>query len=38
MNSYVKEVDSSHVKNYEIQPSVVLSAACLMGRIDGIPL
>jgi len=27
INSYVKEVDSSHVKNYEIQPSVVLSAA-----------
>lgn len=38
INSYSKEVDASHVKNYVIQPSVVLSAACLMGRIDGIPL
>jgi len=38
INSYSKEVDASHVKNYDMPPSVVLSAACLMARIDGIPL
>ncbi len=38
INSYVKEVDASHAKHFTMHPSVVLSAACLMGRIDGIPL
>ena len=33
-----KVVDVSHVKNYELKPSIVLTAACLMARVDGIPL
>ena len=38
INSYNKEVDSSHAKHFNMQPSLILTSACLMGRIDGIPL
>jgi len=38
LNYLNKVVDVSHVKNYELNPSVVLAAACLMARVDGIPL
>lgn len=31
-------VDVAHVRGYRLTPNVVLTAACLMGRLDGIPL
>ena len=36
--NYYSNVDTAHAKNYEMNPSIVLTAACLMARIDGIPL
>ena len=37
-NYYGSEVDSAHVKNYKLPPNVIMTGACLMGRIDGIAL
>ncbi len=34
---YSKVVDVAHVKNYALPPNTILTAACLMGRMDGIP-
>ncbi len=36
--NYYNNVDVAHVKKYEMNPSVVLTAACLMARLDGLPL
>ena len=38
LDYYSKAIDVAHVKNWVYtRPSVFLSSACLMGRIDGIP-
>ena len=36
--NYYDNVDSSHLKHYNLNPSIILTAACLMARIDGVPL
>ncbi len=36
--NYYNNVDTAHAKNYEMNPGVILTAACLMARVDGIPL
>jgi len=36
--NYYNNVDVAHVKKYEMNPSIVLTAACLMARLDGLPL
>ncbi len=37
LDYYSKVFDVSHMRNWVFKPSVFLTAACLMGRIDGIP-
>jgi len=38
LDYYSKAIDVAHVKNWMFtRPSVFLSSACLMGRVDGIP-
>ena len=38
LDFYSKAIDVAHAKNWNYEkPSVFLTAACLMGRIDGIP-
>ena len=37
LDYYSKVFDVAHMKNWVFKPSVFLSAACLMGRTDGIP-
>lgn len=37
LDYYSKVFDVAHMKNWVFKPSVFLTAACLMGRIDGIP-
>jgi len=38
LNSYSKAIDVAHAKNWIFsKPSIFLTSACLMGRIDGIP-
>ncbi len=36
--NHFNTVDAFHTKDYKMNPSIVLTSACLMGRIDGIPL
>ena len=38
MDFYSRVVDVAHVEKYNFPPNVILTAACLMGRLDGIPL
>jgi len=36
MDYYSRVVDVAHVRNYAFPPNIILTAACLMGRMDGI--
>jgi len=36
--NYYNNVDVAYLRNHEIPPAIILTAACLMGRIDGIVL
>lgn len=38
LDYYSRVVDVAHVREYRLNPNVILTAACLMGRLDGIPL
>jgi len=35
--NHFNNVDAFHTKGYKMNPSIILTSACLMGRIDGIP-